>query len=124
MIIAVERRAGPSAQSDNNSSRIKTPGTRVRTTLGATPRAREGGLVDVELGLAETAAGDGAAGVGHLLEDGLGRSEVVDQTAEGGVGAGGELVDKGLEDEGRVAGPGVEVVGTRVARTGNDDTGL
>ena len=92
--------------------------------MRAAPRTSECGLVDVELGLAETAAGDRATGVGHLLEDGLGRSEVVDQTAEGGVGAGGELVDKGLEDEGRVAGPSIEVVGTRVARTGYDDTGL
>ena len=96
----------------------------MRTTLGATPGVRERGLVDVELGLAEAASRDGARRVGDLLEDGLGGDEVVDGRAEGGVGAGGELVDEGLVDEGRVAGPGVEVVRVGLARAGDNDAGL
>ena len=96
----------------------------MRTALRTSPSVGEGRLVDVELGLAETTGGHTTTGVRDLLDPRLGCSEVVDMTAERRVLACGELVHDGLEDEGRVAGPGVEVVGTRVARTGNDDTGL
>ena len=94
------------------------------TPLGTSPRASEGGLVDVELGLAQAAAADGARGVRGLLEDGLRRDELVDERAEGGVGARRVLVDDGLEHERGVTGPGVRVVGVTRAGAGDDDTGL
>lgn len=80
------------------------------TALRATPSTGERRRVDVKLGLAETASGDGTAGVGDLLERSLCGGEVVDEAAERGVLSSGELVDDRLEDEGRVAGPGVEIV--------------
>ncbi len=92
--------------------------------MGTTPGVGKRGLVDVELGLAETAGADGSAGVRDLLEDGLRAREAVDQPAKCRVLSGSELVDECLEDKGRVAGPGVQVVRVRRARASNDDAGL
>ena len=96
----------------------------MRTALRTSPSVGEGRLVDVELGLSETASGDGAAGIADLLESRLGRGELVDQGAQRVVLAGGELVNERLEDERRVAGPGVEIVRVRRARTRNNDSRL
>ena len=96
----------------------------MRTALRTSPSVGEGRLVDVELGLSETAGGDGAAGITDLLESRLGRGELVDQRAQRVVLAGGELVNERLEDERRVAGPCVEVVGVGRAWAGDDDAGL
>lgn len=93
-------------------------------TLGTAPGAGEGGFVDVKLGLAEAAGRDGAAGVGDLLYGCLCLDEHVDEGREGGVLAEGVLVDEGLEDEGGIADPGVEVVWVGGARAGDDDAGL
>ena len=92
--------------------------------MRATPCSSESGLVDVELGLAETAGADCAAGVRHLLKGGLRGGKFINKGAERRVFAGGELVNERLEDERRVAGPGVEIVRVRRARTRNNDSRL
>ena len=94
------------------------------TTLRAAPCAGKGSFVDVELGLPKTAGADRPGGVGRLLENGLRSSEVVDQTTKSGVLPSGELVDDGLEYEGGVTSPGVEIVGAGRAWARNDDTRL
>ena len=94
------------------------------TPLGTSPRAREGGLVDVEFGFAEASRGDRPRRVGHLLEGGLGGDERVDEAAQRRVRAGRVLVDDGLEDERGVARPCVEVIGARGARAGDHNARL
>lgn len=122
--MAVDRRAGPSTKSIYQPEWHNSQSVEILTALGATPGTGERGLVDVELRLAEAASADGSTRVRDLLKGGLRAGEHVDEAAQRGVLARGELVDECLEDEGRVTGPGEEVVRVRVARTGDYDTGL
>ena len=122
--MAVALRAGPSETRSVESGVAILAHCTKPTTLRTTPRARERGFVNVELGLAEATGADGAAGVGHLLEGGLRGGKVIDEVAKRRVLAGGKLVDERLEHERRVARPCVQVVGVRRARAGNDNAGL
>lgn len=92
--------------------------------LGTAPRTGERGLVDVELGLAEAPGRDGPARVWDLLERRLCVHEEVDEGAQGVVLGERVLVDETLEDEGRVADPGVEVVWVGRARARDDHAWL
>ena len=94
------------------------------TVLRASPGTSECSLVDVELGLSETASAYGTTGVVDLLNDRLGGSEVVDKATKRVVLAANELVDERLERERRVSGPSVEVVGVDSARASDDNARL
>ena len=94
------------------------------TVLWASPGTSERGLVDVELGFPKSTGRDGTAGVGYLLEECLGGDEVVYQGAQSCVLARSVLVDDSLEDERRIARPGVQIVGVRRARASDDNARL
>ena len=95
-------------------------GTNSRTiSLGTTPTSSVRTAVDVELGLADTAAGEPAAGVvGVLKLLGLG-SEIFEVLLERGVAVE-ELIQDDFVDQTAVSCPLVVVVGA-VARRGSDD---
>ena len=121
-MIAVARRAGPSAY--GSAASLGSAGSKTHTTLRTAPRPSKGSLVDVELGLSETASAYGTAGVVDLLNDRLGGSEVVDKATKRVVLAANELVDERLERERRVSGPSIEVVRVDSARASDDNARL
>ena len=89
------------------------------TTLGATPSTSERSFVDIEFRFSESTGTNRPARVRDLLYDRLGRDEFVDESAKGGILPRSELVDDEFEDEGRVSGPGEQVVRIGCAWTGN-----
>lgn len=62
-----------------------------------TPRARERGLVDVELGFTKSTGADGSRRVGKLLQNSLCGDVFVDKRAEAGVCAGDVFVYEHFE---------------------------
>jgi len=69
----------------------------------------ESGLVDHEFGLAKTTAGNGATGVGNLLNLGHARNPGVDTVKESGVTARHIAIDDILVNERAVSNPGIAV---------------
>lgn len=105
---AVARSAGPSRCGPRQPcvSALR----RERAHLGTTPRAREGRLVDLELGLSQSEATRRAAGVVGVLEVRLRLDELLNERKARRVAAVDEAVDERLEDERAVADPRKHVV--------------
>ena len=88
------------------------------------PRTGKSGLVDVELGFAQTAAGFTAAGVGHLLDKLLGFEKLIDFSAQGNVFPTGDFFGDHSESEGSITDPTVEIVRVDGVWTCDNDSGL
>lgn len=89
-----------------------------------TPIAGESSLVDVELWFAQAAGGDGATGIGDLLDVLLREEKFVDLPAERIVFATGDFLGDHFESERSITDPSVEVVRVNCVRAGDDDSGL
>lgn len=88
------------------------------------PRTGKSGLVDVELGFAQTAAGFTAAGVGHLLDKLLGFEKLIDFSAQGNVFPTGDFFGDHSKSEGSITDPTVEIVRVDGVWTCDNDSGL
>lgn len=88
------------------------------------PRTGESGLVDVELGFAQTAGGFTAAWVGHLLDKLLGFEKLIDFSAQGNVFPAGDFFGDHSESEGSITDPTVEIVRVDGVWTCDNDSGL
>ena len=98
--------------------------THVCTSLRTTPRTKKRGPVYVEFGLAEAIFTRSTARVGGLLDAALDGDVCVDEIAQGDIVARDKVLYEELEDESRVACPGIQVVWVLGARASDNQTGL
>lgn len=89
-----------------------------------TPRISEGSFVDVKFRFCQTTSGDGAAGVGYLLDNLLGFEKLVDLSAQGDIFLADDFLGNHFESERSVTDPSIEIVRVDSVRTGNDHSRL
>ena len=92
--------------------------------MRATPSTSVSSEVNVELGFTQSTRAHTSTGVRNLLLSSIRSDKVINLSTKRIVLSTGEDVNDGLENKGRVTGPGEEVRRVVLARTSNDNTRL